>query len=160
MSEVTLTNREPQDADLHDWLQLALVGGVGPRTITQLLEQFGSPAAVLDAAPSRLREVPGVGPKLSRAIGGARQEIDAEAELALCRANGIDILTLQHAQYPRMLREIADPPPTLFVSGQLTAADAVSIGIVGTRHASRYGIKQADRLARSLSNAGLTVACP
>jgi DNA processing protein len=146
-----------QDADLIDTMRLSLVDGVGPRIRRKLLDRFGDPAAVLAAAPSELREVEGVGPKLSERIIRAGDEIDAEAQIALCRNHDIAILTEANAEYPRALREIPDPPGLLFVRGMLKPSDALGIGIVGTRHATAYGLRQAERLAASLARAGLTI---
>jgi DNA processing protein len=148
---------EPSPEDLTHALRLALVPGVGPRTRQALLRRFGSAEAVLAAAPSQLREVPGVGPKLTRNIVAAGDEIDAEAEIALCRAHGVAILTESDERYPRLLREIPDPPGVLFVKGDLQPQDTLAIAIVGTRHATRYGLQQADRLAAGLARAGLTI---
>ncbi len=66
---------------LHDALQLALVAGVGPRLHKALRDRFGTATAVLDAAPSDLRSVEGIGPKLTERIAAARREIDAERGL-------------------------------------------------------------------------------
>jgi DNA processing protein len=144
------------DNDLIDTLRLSLVYGVGPKTRKALLERFGTPGAVLAAAMSELREVAGVGPKLAHAIADA-DEIDAESEIALCREHGIDILTESSATYPRPLREIFDPPGVLFVRGDLKPNDALAVGIVGTRHGTQYGLRQAERLAGGLARAGLTI---
>ena len=92
-----------------------------------------------------------------RKIAGADHEIDVEAQIALCREHGIDILTMSHASYPRMLREIHDPPGVLFVRGALKPSDALAISIVGTRHGTQYGLRQAERLAGGLARAGLTI---
>ena len=83
----------PTHEELVDLLRLSLIPGVGPRTRKALLEKFGSPKAVLAAAPSELREVQGVGPKLVGKIAGADGHVDAEEEIALCREHGIGILT-------------------------------------------------------------------
>ena len=146
----------PQD-DVVDTVRLSLVAGVGPRTRRKLMERFGSARAALAAAPSELRAIEGVGPKLMERIAAAGEEIDAEGEIALCRRHGIAILTEADPNYPRMLREIPDPPGLLFVRGTLAPQDALAIGIVGTRHATAYGLRQAGRLAASLSRAGLTI---
>jgi DNA processing protein len=143
--------------ELVDSLRLTLVSGVGPRIRQALLERFGTPHAVLAAAPSELRDVPGVGPKLSQRIVAAGDEIDVEAQIALCRDNGLVILTESHSGYPRMLREIHDPPGVLFMRGQIQPQDALAIAIVGTRHATPYGLQQAERLAGSLARSGLTI---
>ena len=134
-----------------------MVFGVGPRILTQLLGHFGAPAAVLDASESQLRAVEGVGAKIARSIARARSEVDAEAELALCRQNRIDVLTTADDRYPRLLKEIHDPPGVLFMRGQLKPEDAVAIAMVGSRHASQYGRTQAHRLASGLARAGVTV---
>lgn len=143
--------------DLLDLLRLVLIPGVGPRTRQSLLERFGSPQAVLDAAPSELRDVPGVGPKLCERIVAASEEIDPDQVIAVCREHSIAILTEADPAYPRGLHELPDPPGVLFVRGSLKAQDGLAIGIVGTRHASPYGLRQAERLAGSLARAGLTV---
>ena len=78
---------------LTETVRLSLISGVGPRTRVKLLERFGSPEAVLQAASAELREVSGVGPKLCRAIATARDEIDAVAEIEMCRASGIEIIS-------------------------------------------------------------------
>ncbi len=147
----------PDDDELIDTLRLVLIDGVGPQTRQSLLRRFGSPRAVLAAGPGELREVEGVGPKLTGKILAAGGAVDVEEELALCRQHGIDILIESDPRYPRLLREIADPPGVLFVRGRLEARDALAVGIVGTRHATHYGLRQAERLAGSLARAGLTV---
>ena len=105
MSE-TKANDADRSTELNDWLRLSLVSGVGPRILKQLLDHFGTPQAVLDAPPSSLREVPGVGPKLCRAIADAREQVDVDDELQVCHENDIQILTTQDDSYPRLLRDI------------------------------------------------------
>ena len=142
---------------LADELRLAMTPGIGPRLRIALLERFGDPAAVFAATPSDLRDVPGVGPKLASAIARAREEIDVDAQINLCRERGVEILTQACPVYPRSLREIYDPPTALFLHGQLLPQDALAIAIVGSRHATHYGTTQAERLAGSLARAGLTI---
>jgi DNA processing protein len=83
--------------------------------------------------------------------------VDAEAEIRLCSEQGVSLLAEDSPEYPRVLREIHDPPGVLFVFGQLQPQDAMAVAIVGTRHATSYGRQQAERLAAGLSRAGLTV---
>ena len=147
---------DPSQDDMIDTLRLSLVNGVGPKSRKALLERFGTAGAVLAAPMSELREVPGVGPKLSHAIADA-DKIDAEGEIALCREHGINIVTESSAAYPRSLREIHDPPGVLFVRGELKPGDALAVAIVGTRHGTQYGLRQAERLAGGLARAGLTI---
>ncbi len=144
-------------AELLDSVRLALISGVGPRHRQDLLARFGSPAAVLAADTHQLQSVNGIGPKIAARIAAAHQEIDAEAELTLSAEHGIDVLTEADDAYPRPLRQIHDPPGVLFRRGTFLAQDELAIAIVGTRHATRYGLMQAERLAGSLARVGFTI---
>ena len=145
------------DAALAAALQLTLVSGVGPRTRKALLAHFGSAEAALKASEYELRKVDGIGQKVSRNIAHARTEIDAAAELRICREHEIQVIVEGGSDYPRLLSEIPDPPGALFVRGSLHKSDGLSLAIVGTRHATHYGLAQAERLASGLSRAGYTI---
>jgi DNA processing protein len=157
INESLARESQAESTDLTAAVRLALVSGVGPRLWQALIARFGTPQAVLAAPPSALRDVPGIGPKLSQKIAAANNEIDADAEIALCRTNGIEILTRGNPAYPRSLAEIPDPPALLFMQGTIEPADSLAIAIVGSRHATHYGLTQAERLAGSLARAGLTI---
>ncbi len=147
---------KPREELIHT-LRLSLISGVGPRTRRALLDRFGSSEAALNAAPSQLRSVEGVGAKLVEKIVAARQQSEAEDEIARCRDLGVTILADDEAGYPALLGQIHDPPAVLFLRGEIRPQDQAAIAIVGTRHASGYGIRQAERLAASLAQAGLTI---
>ena len=138
-------------------VRLALVSGVGPIIRQALLERFQTAAAVLAASEKELREVKGVGAKLAASIQAATREVNAEEELAHCTAEQIQVLLESDGGYPKPLREIHDPPGVLFLKGTLLPVDALAIAIVGTRHATAYGLQQAERLAGGLARAGYTV---
>jgi DNA processing protein len=138
-------------------VRLSLVSGVGPLLRKALLERFDTAGAVLAASEDELQRVDGIGPKTAARIAAARDQIDAEAELRLAAAHGIDVLTEADAAYPRPLRQIHDPPGVLFRRGRHEPHDELAVAIVGTRHATRYGLAQAERLAGSLVRTGFTV---
>lgn len=137
-------------------LRLQMVQGIGPRIFGELIERFGSAEGVLSASPSDIRSVPGVGAKLSNNIAMA-SEIDIDPLLDCCQGHGISILQRGGNGYSKRLEEIYDPPSILFGKGAVLPCDELAIAIVGTRHATRYGTKVADQLARGLALAGLTI---
>ena len=104
-----------------------------------------------------LREISGIGPKLSQAIAAARKSVDAEEEIAHCAQHGVDILTRASPAYPAPLATIPDPPAVLFVQGRIEPTDSLGIAIVGSRHGTHYGVSQAEKLAGALARAGLTI---
>jgi DNA processing protein len=158
----------PFSGELVDNVRLSLVSGVGPLLRKALVERFQSAGAVLAASKDQLQTVDGIGPKIAARIVAAKDEIDVEAELRLAAEHGIDVLTEAEDDYPRPLRQIHDPPGVLFRRGQPRAPgdrlvpgagsqDELAVAIVGTRHATRYGLAQAERLAGSLARVGFTV---
>ncbi len=88
------------DEALADALRLSLTPGVGPRLRKALLDAFGTASAVFAAAPADVRRVPGIGSELTRRIATARDEIDVQAELDLCEAHGIRIISDACDEYP------------------------------------------------------------
>jgi DNA processing protein len=140
-----------------DALRLVLIPGVGPLTRRALIEHLGDPTSVLNSTREQLLCVPGVGTKLAQRILVARREINVNEELDVCQAHGLRIILECDSEYPERLRQIPDPPGALFISGQLLAQDVLAVAIVGTRHATHYGLQTAERLAGSLVKAGYTV---
>lgn len=140
-----------------DWIRLNLIRGLGPRLRQVLLERFQSPAHILAATRQELESVPGIGSQLARSICESNNRCAAAAEIMSCQERGYDLLTPWDEGYPPLLGQIPDPPGLLYVHGKLCPADQLSIAIVGTRHASRYGLGVAKSLATGLAHAGYTV---
>ena len=140
-----------------DYLQLVVTTGVGPQMLARLLDQFGSASNTLAASPKELSEVDGVGVALARRIRSSEFREQADCIVATCKEQEIEILLPSDDSYPRMLRELPDPPSTLYVRGELRSTDTLGIAMVGTRGASQYGRAQAERFARSLARAGIVI---
>jgi DNA processing protein len=134
-----------------------MVSGVGPHTIRALLERFGAANRVLEASRAELTATSGVGPELARRIARARQDCDAQGELALCRECAASVLPRDDPDYPPLLQNIPDPPSLIYVKGKLEPKDQIAIAIVGSRRCTPYGLRIADRLAGALARTGFTV---
>ena len=72
-------------------------------------------------------------------------------------APGHAIVHFESANYPARLREIAAPPPVLYVEGGLHCLSEPAVAIVGSRRGSEYGRRHAEWLAHELSRAGLLI---
>jgi DNA processing protein len=70
---------------------------------------------------------------------------------------GLHVLTLDDARYPPLLRQIADPPPALFVQGNPEVLALPQIAIVGSRRPTPDGCDNARMFAAQLSAAGYVV---
>ncbi len=151
------TSSDARSVELEAAMRLHLVPGIGPVTHGELVRAFGSPMGVFDAAPSDIRKVPGVGAKLVEQLSLAKESIDVGPQLDICQQHDIRIIARSDASYPQPLAEIYDPPNILFCQGELQESDQVAIAIVGTRHATNYGITVATQLATGLAMAGFTI---
>ena len=80
--------------------------------------------------------VEGIGPKTAEGIVASRDKYDSCAELELADKLGVWLLHLQDERYPAALKQIHDPPPVLYIKGELTRADNLGVAIVGSRHCS------------------------
>jgi len=136
---------------------LNMVPNLGPVRLRRLLERFETPEQVLRARVGQLREVEGVGAEVSEGIAAWESSVDLPAELARVRDFGAEVLTQASALYPRLLREIYNPPIVLYCWGRLTERDQHAISVVGSRKTSHYGLECAKKLSYQLAYAGLTV---
>ncbi len=144
-------------ADVADWVALNMVRGIGPRTANQLIEHFKTPAQIF-SAPRRQLELCGLKVESIRELHDSEILDRAGAEMERLEHLGGTIIVRDDEHYPRLLRELYDPPIVLYVRGHLGAAIArPCLAIVGSRRASTYGINAAERLARDLASRGLTV---
>lgn len=138
------------------WLWLAALTSVSAKKKNLLLDHFGSPEAIGEADEKSLLAVKGIGPETVahlRATAVVERGKKAEEFTAV---HGIGLLTRD--EMPQRLREIYDPPVTLFYKGRRELFDReLMIGIVGCRRASPVGLKHANTFGRDLGNAGFTV---
>jgi len=135
------------------WLGLRRVPGLGPRRFRNLLEFFGSAEKIWQAQEKELAQVPGLGPQLQKNLLECRARLDLDKEVERIKRCGVKVVTWEDESYPLALRNIYDPPPILFVKGDLPA-EMQAVAIVGTRRPTPYGKTVARELARQLSSAG------
>lgn len=131
--------------------------GIGPRKATQLLEKFGSAENVFHATRNELESLR---LKAETVESILKREFHEKAikELETVKEAGGDVLILDDGSYPFLLREIDDPPITLYVKGDWQSCfDAPCIGIIGSRKCSTYGENASEMLARDLAENGICI---
>ena len=138
------------------WFKLKNVPGIGNLLFKRLFDRFEEPQNVFSASFSEIIAVEGVTERLADAIIRQKVSDTVRADLEQVRKNKIRIVTLADSEYPQLLKQIPDPPPYLYIFGELQAT-ASSIAIVGSRNATGYGLSTARRLSADLATLGLTV---
>jgi DNA processing protein len=145
-----------RDEELY-WLALRLVPGLGSRTAGKLLDRFRTPQAIFRASRSEL-EGAGVSGSVAQSIASGCAFEDAAGQHEKMAQSGAVLVALGDPRYPRALREIYDPPILLFARGRVELLQSVTLGVVGTRRPTPYGLAVAERLSADLAHAGLTIA--
>src|SRR5438105_2248799 len=138
------------------WVVLNTAAGIGPIRFQRLLEVCGGAQAAWTASDLELAAA-GLERRSIDSLRRLRQRTTPEAVAKRLAELGISTLTLLDADYPANLRHVADPPPVLFLRGRLRPDDDRAVALVGTRRATDYGRAVAERLARDLASAGVTV---
>jgi DNA processing protein len=82
----------------------------------------------------------------------------AREEMDRCKKNEVELVFIEDADYPRLLREIFHPPDYIYVKGNRSLLHREMVSIVGSRRASPYGRKALTSLIPDLCRAGLMVA--
>ena len=136
---------------------LNMIPAMGPVRLRKLLEVFETPERILEAGQKDLRAVPGIGEEVAANLTGWRNLVDLDAELEAVEKFGARVVTSKDADYPRLLREIHDPPIVLYTWGSLEERDQHALGVVGSRKTTHYGLECAKKLSYQIAYAGLTV---
>ena len=141
----------------HDaWLHLFHVRGLGPIGFNALLEAFGTAEAICAAPPRQLATV--VSRQLAAAIAGDDSRAARQAVADWLAADAArSLLTRLDADYPLALAQSPAAPPLLFLHGRRELLSRPLFAIVGSRHASAQGIRDAGRFARALADTGYTI---
>ena len=134
---------------------LRLLPGVGDRRLTRILRATGSARRTLDLSSAKFAKA--LGPKAERARRDSKMRHRVTQILERCQALDIEILSLGSPIYPPELLALVDPPPLLFLRGDTAFLSRRNVAIVGSRRATGVGRRTAERIARELSELGVTV---
>ena len=143
-------------SQLAPWIALTRVKGLGAVGFKKLAAHYADPARVFFSSAAELAEVEGLGKEAFDGILRFSAWKEVDEELRRAAAAGASLVPFVDRNYPAQLREIADPPPVLYVKGELRE-NTKAVAIVGSRSASDYGRRIARDLAGGLSAFGFTV---
>ncbi len=138
------------------WIGFNLVRGIGSVRFHQIQAFFGDLEHAWLAPAEAFREA-GLPEKTVDNLIRLREETDLDQFYESILAQSISVLTLPEPEYPRLLREIEQPPPVLYIRGGLTPADDFSVAMVGTRKVTPYGQQITRDTSTFLAGHGLTI---
>ena len=141
--------------DYKYWISFTKISNIGSVRLTKIMKGFKSGYRAWEAQASDFISV-GIERAAVESILLERKDIEPDKELEIISREKVSILTIFDDQYPKLLKEIPNPPPVLYYRGTLKNYD-LTLGIVGTRKVSSYGRMVARDLSYNCAKAGLTI---
>lgn len=151
-----MSNHLTHQDDLRYWLALSLATNLPAHRFHELIRLFGSPKTLLQSDTHTKLSL-----KLSETVTGYLLEPDwkrVDEHLAWAENDSLNsIIPFIDPRYPQQLRQIPDPPPTLYIKGQPDVLLEPQIALVGSRNPTPSGRETAFSFAHALTEAGLTI---
>ncbi len=137
------------------WLRLGLVAELTPSGFRKLLTALSTPEAICAADRTTLARSVSDDVAAAIARGPDPERLAMTQQWLDDPAN--KVVTFADDAYPRLLLEITDPPPLLYVKGNVGLLDGASLAVVGSRNATPQGRINAQAFSQELSDGGFTI---
>ncbi len=143
------------NSDLKYWLAFSQIKKIGPKRFNLLLNYFPDLSYAWKASASELIQA-GLPENLSLEISVRRPEINPDKQIEELVKNRVQVVTIKDENYPKLLKEIYNPPPLLYFKGKLKT-DELPLAVVGTRKISNYGRQVCEQLVGDLTLSGFSI---
>lgn len=140
------------------YLKLKSINGFSDRLFSLLIDRYKTANAIYDKNIDDLISL-GISKKLASTLLDIKKidKKEFDKEIALIKKHDIKIILREDENYPELLKNIYDPPPILYLLGNIENINKPKIAIVGSRKASEWGKKFTLKIAKDLSEAGIDI---
>lgn len=149
--------KKTQKTPVREFVALHLIDSLGAQRIRMLLQGVDHPQLIFRLKRHELESIRGIGEKTADQILTFNEWDEVDHVMEKTELTGAEIMTYWDDDYPKLLREIYDPPILLWIKGDRSVLGMDSLSIVGTRKAGDYGRSVADKFARQLVEQGLAI---
>ena len=141
--------------DKRYWVWLSLLN-ISCKTKLKILDKYKNPEKIYKLTKKELLDL-----KLNKKNIDKILDIDIKKQvdkhLKYMNKYNIQIVNITDNEYPKSLKNIYDPPISLYVKGNKYILNEKSIGIIGCRNCTKYGEKQAKIFAYNLAKNKINV---
>jgi DNA processing protein len=139
------------NSDIIQKIAYSSIKGVTRSTATELLHRVGSVENYFNATQSQLTALTNVSDSSMSEQYRAALIDEARREFDFVSNNRITTRFFDDDNYPQRLNDCSDAPTMLYTLGNCNLDSTHMIAIVGTRHATAYGVDFINRLVKSLA---------
>lgn len=142
--------------NVYHWLWLSKIPGIGTKKFINIYKHFKDIEKVYQAKEMDFYGIQNLNINDIKAIINNKDLNETYEYMKNIKKQKVDLLLYKDKNYPNILKEIYDPPAILYCKGNMEINE-VAISIVGSRKASYYGLKMAEKLAYELASLGVTI---
>ena len=139
------------------WIWFSKLTNISNKIKNRLLEEYKTPERIWNLDKKELMKVEGIGEKIADIILNSKNKLNLENELQYIKNNNISIINIEDESYPKLLKQIYDPPICLYIKGDTQILNDFSLAIIGCRQCSNYGSKIAKDIAYSLAKKDINI---
>lgn len=139
------------------WLWLSLIKNLGAKRKLKLLDIYINPEKIYNLTKEELLKIEGIGEETANNIIISKNEKLLDYHMKYMQENKIDIIHIYEKSYPQILKQIYDPPVTLYIRGNKEILNNKNIGIIGCRECTDYGKKAAKYFAYNLAKKNINI---
>lgn len=140
------------------WIWLSLLKNLSIKKKNKLLEIYKNPENLYNTNKENLLKVDGIGEKYAKYILDETIKKDVYKHIQYMEKYNIDIISIKDKEYPQMLKNIYDPPLSLYIKGNKEILNKDTISIIGCREASTYGKSAAKYFSYNISKQNYNIA--
>ena len=139
------------------WVWLSLIPDLGSRRKRKLLEIYKNPETIYKLKEEELLNIDGIGLNTAKNIVDKKTKQIVDKHIEYMWKNNINIISICDNEYPNILKEIYDPPISLYCKGNEKILNNKALGIVGCREATQYGKSAAKYFAYNLAKQNVSI---
>ncbi|MBO7672358.1 DNA-processing protein DprA [bacterium] len=140
------------------WIAFSSIENIDSEFVLRLYNYFGDIELAFNADEAEFKNIDGLSIKRAENFIKARKNLNAEEKFDLVQKRGIDFLTYDDERYPKLLKEIYNPPAVLYFKGNLDRVNFNrTLAVVGSRKASTYSKDALKKVISGLANTDVTI---
>ncbi len=140
------------------WIAFSSIEKIDSRFIIKLYNHFGDIEKAFNASLSDLQKIEGLSVKKSENFLAERDKVDVDRTFTNVETRGINFLTFEDDNYPKMLHNIDNPPAVLYYKGKLFECNLEkTLAVVGSRKASMSARDNLRKIISGLKNTDICI---
>ncbi len=140
------------------WIAFSSIEQIDSSFILKLYEYFGNIETAFNTTADALKNIEGLSVKKAENFLRLRDKVDIDRTFTEVETRGINFITYESDNYPKMLKQISNPPAVLYYKGKLSECNLErTLAVVGSRKASSYGREDLRKIISGLNNTDICI---